>query len=136
MLSLYLQRLPLIPAFKGFFFGSNLWFGGCQSTVTMGFMCWRAEDSFLVSRALEGGKCRHLSYFCNILLQDLTPLHVKIMRSTNLLIICRRKLKLTYLLTESYNHINIFNTRSQLIWVLASSKFYSITRRMIRRSAG
>ena len=37
MLSLYLQHLPLIRAFKEFFFGSNLWFGGRQSTVTMGF---------------------------------------------------------------------------------------------------
>ena len=118
------------------FFGSNLWFGGRQSTVTMGFMCWPGEDSFPVSRALEGGKCRHLSYFCTILLQDLTPLHVKIMRSTNLLIICWRKLKLTYSITESYNHINFFNTRSQLVWVLASSKFYSITWRMISRYAG
>ena len=118
------------------FFGSNLWFGGRQSTVTMGSMCWPGEDSFPVSRALEGGKCRLLSYFCTILLQDLTPLHVKIMRSTNLLIICWRKLKLTYLLTESYNHINFFNIHLQLVWVLASSKFYSITWRMINRSAG
>ena len=119
-----------------FFFGSNLQFGGCQSTVTMGFMCWPGEDSFPVSQALGGGKCRHLSYFSTILLQDPTPLHVKIIRSTKLLIICWRKLKLTYLLTESYNHISFFNTRSQLVWVIASSKFYSITWRMISRSAG
>ena len=119
-----------------FFFGSNLRFGGCQSTVTMGFMCWPGEDSFPVSQALGGRKCRHLSYFSTILLQDPTPLHVKIIRSTKLLIICWRKLKLTYLLTESYNHISFFNTRSQLVWVLASSKFYSITWRMISRSAG
>ena len=99
-------------------------------------MCWPGEDSFPVSQALGGGKCRHLSYFSTILLQDPTPLHVKIIRSTKLLIICWRKLKLTYLLTESYNHISFFNTRSQLVWVLASSKFYSITWRMISRSAG
>ena len=116
------------------FFGSNLWFGRRQSTVTMGFMCWPGEDSFPVSRALGGGKCRHLSYFCNILLQDL---HVKITKSMNLLRICRRKLKLlTYLHTESYNHISFLNTPSQLIWVLASSRFSSMTWRMISRSAG
>ena len=119
-----------------FFFGSNLQFGGCQSTVTMGFMCWPGEDSFPVSQALGGGKCWHLSYFSTILLQDPTPLHVKIIRSTKLLIICWRKLKLTYLLTESYNHISFFNTCPQLVWVIASSKFYSITWRMISRSAG
>ena len=38
---------------------------------------------------------------------DLTPLHVKISRSTNLWSPCRRKLKLsTYLNTLSYNHIS------------------------------
>ena len=60
-----------------FFFGSNLWFGGRQSTVTMVFSLWPREDSFPVSRAL-GGTCCRLSRFRNILLQDLTPLHVKI----------------------------------------------------------
>ena len=119
-----------------FFSGSNLRFGGRLSTVTISFMCWPGEDSFPVSQALGGGKCRHLSYFSTILLQDLTPLHVKIIGSTNLLIICWRKLKLTYLLTESSNNISFFNTRSQLVWVLASSKFYSITWRMISKSAG
>ena len=67
-----------------FSFGSNLPFGGRQSTVTMVFTRWPREDSFPVSQAL-GGKCRCLSRVCNIiLLQDLTPLHVKITRSTNL----------------------------------------------------
>ena len=64
-------------------------------------------------------------------------LHVKITRSTNLLSVCRRKLKLsTNLHTVSYNHISFRNARSQLVWVLASSGFYSITWRMISRSAG
>ena len=40
-------------------------------------------------------KMSALSCFCNILLQGLTPLHVKITRSTNLLSVCRRKLKLS-----------------------------------------
>ena len=43
----------------------------------------------------------------------------------------RRKLKLsTYLYTVGFNHISFLNTRSQLVWVLASSRFYSITWRM------
>ena len=42
------------------------------------------EDSFPVSRALVG-TCRRINRFCNIWLQDLTPLHVKMARSTNLL---------------------------------------------------
>ena len=73
---------------KGFFFGSNLRFGGRQSTVTMVFIRCPREDSFPVSRVL-GGKFRRLSPFCNILLQDLTPavtpLRAKITRSVNLL---------------------------------------------------
>ena len=70
-------------------------------------------------------KMSALSCFCNILLQGLTPLHVKITRSTNLLSVCRRKLKLlTYLHAVSYNHIIFLNTRSQLVSVLASSGFY------------
>ena len=38
--------------------------------------------------------------------------------------------------TVSYNNISFLNARSQLVWVLASSGFYSITWRMISRSAG
>ena len=92
---------------KGFFFGSNLRFGGGQLTFTMVFTRWPREDFFSVSQAL-GGKCRRLSRFCKILPQDLTPLHVKITRSTNLLSVCRRKLKFsTYLNTVSYNHIKL-----------------------------
>ena len=69
------------------------------------------------TRAL-GGTCRRLSSFCNILLQDLTSLHVKITRSTNLLSVCRRKLKLSpYLHAVSYNHVSFLKTRSQLVSV-------------------
>ena len=97
----------------------------------------KRSHSFPVSRALAG-TFRRLSRFCNILPQDLTPLYVKITRSTNLLSVCRRKLKLsTSLHTVSYNHILSFlDTRSQLVWVLGRSGFYSITWRMISRSAG
>ena len=100
------------------------------------FTRWPRADSFPVSRAL-GRTCLRLSRFCNIFLPDLAPLHVKITRSTNLLSVCRRKLKLpTYLHTVSYEHISFLNARSQFVRVLASSGFYSITWRMISRSAG
>ena len=80
---------------------------------------------------------RNMLAFKPFLLQDLTPLHVKITRSTNLLSVCRGGLKLsTYLNTVSYNHISFLNTHSQLLWVLTSSEFYSTTWRMISRSAG
>ena len=84
-------------------------------------MRWRREDSFPVSQAPER-ICRRLSRFCNILLQDLTPLYVKITRSKNLLSVCQRKLKLsTYLHIVSYNHISFVTRRYQLGWVLALS---------------
>ena len=95
------------------------------------FTRWPWEDSFSVSWEV-GRICWRFSRFCNILLQDLTPLHVKITRRTNLLSVFGRKLKLsTYLHTASYNHISFLNTRSQLVWVLASSGFYPITRGII-----
>ena len=48
-----------------------------------------------------------------------------------------RKQKLsTYLNTVSYNHISFLNTHLQLVWDLASSGFFSISRNMISRSAG
>ena len=84
-------------------------------------MRWRRENSFPVSPAPER-ICRRLSRFCNILLQDLTPLYVKITRSENLLSVCQRKLKLsTYLHIVSYNHISFVTRRYQLGWVLALS---------------
>ena len=83
------------------------------------FTRWPREDSFSVSWAL-GRICRRFSRFCNILLQDLTPLHVKITRRKNLLSVFRRKLKLsTYLHTLSYNHISFLN-RSEFLLVLVS----------------
>ena len=89
------------------------------------FMRWPRADSFTVSRAL-GRTYLRLSCFCNILPQDLAQSHVKITRSTNLLSVCRRKLKLlTYALFKLQQH-----KLSQ------SSGFYSITWRMISRSAG
>ena len=78
------------------------------------FTRWLRADSLPVSRALG-----RTSRFCNTLLQDLAPLHVKTTRSTNLLSVCRRKLKLsTYLQTVIYNHISFLNARSQLVWIL------------------
>lgn len=70
--------------------------------------------------------------FLQYFLKDLTPLHVRITRSTNLLSVCQRKLKLS-----TYLHcidISFLNTRSQLVWVLGtagSSGFYSMTWRMV-----
>ena len=75
------------------------------------FTRWPRADSLPVSRALG-----RTSRFCNALLQDLAPLHIKTTRSTNLLNVCRRKLKLsTYLQTVKNNHISFLNTRSQLV---------------------
>ena len=76
-------------------------------------------------------KMSALSWFCNILLQGLTPLHVNITRSTNLLSVCRRKLKLsTYLHAVSYNHISFLKTRSQL---QTSSQSLLVLWRMVTR---
>ena len=61
------------------------------------FTRWAREDSFSVSWA-PGRTCRRFSRFCNILLQDLAPLHVKITRRKNLLRVSRRKLKLSTLI--------------------------------------
>ena len=70
-------------------------------------------SSFLEHPEEDSGALSHLS---NILLQDLTPLYVKITRSMNWLSVCRRKLKLsTYLHTVSYNDISFLNTRQQLV---------------------
>ena len=107
-----LQWLPLTRTLKEFFlqFKPGIWWTSINHYH--GFHALAKRNSFPVSRAL-GGKCRCLSRFCNILLQNLTPLRGKITRSTNLLSICRRKLKLsTYLNTVSYNHISFLgNTR-------------------------
>ena len=121
---------------QGFFFGSNLRFGGRHSTVTMVFTRWPTN---ILSPFLEHSRRKMSAFnpFYIILLQDLTPLHVKITRSTNLLSFCRRKIKLsTYLHPVSYNHISFLNTHSQLVWALAGSGFYSITWIMLSRSAG
>ena len=50
------------------------------------FTGWPREDSFSVSRAL-GRICRRFSRFCNILPQDLTPLHVKITRGVRICLV-------------------------------------------------
>ena len=89
-------------------------------------MLWRKEDSCPVSLAPER-ICQRLSRFCNILLQDLTPLHVKITSSTSLLSVCQKKHKLsTYLHIVSYNHISFLTRSYQLGWVLALSSQWRI----------
>ena len=93
----------------------------------MVFTRWPREDSFPVSGAL-GGTCRCLSRFCNILLQDLTLLHVKISRSTNFLSVCRRKLKL---LTHLHTGKLQSHTLSQ--YTLATRQnFLSVCRRKLK----
>ena len=90
-----LQRLPLTRALKGFFLQvQTCVLVDVNQPLPWFFTCWPRADSFPVSRAL-GRTCPRLSRFCNILLQDPAQLHVKIMRSTNLLSVCRRKLKLS-----------------------------------------
>ena len=120
----------LTRALKGFFFGSNLLFGGRQSTLTL-FTRWPIEDSFPVSRAL-GGKCRRLSSFCYMSrLQGVRICGVFVGGNSNYRLIWTLKF---------YNHISFLNTR----WQLSSFEFfrvqdsieYSITWRMINRSAG
>ena len=61
-------------------------------------------ESDLMLRAV-GGTCQWLSHFYNILLKDLTLLHVKITRSMKLLSVCWRKLKIDLLaLCKSQPH--------------------------------
>ena len=96
------------------------------------------EHSFPVSWAL-GGTCLRLSRFA-IFCYRVTPLHVKITRSTNLLNVCLGKLKLsTYLHTVSYmssHELSQYTLATRLFWVLASCGFCWITWRiMISRSA-
>ena len=131
-----LQQLPLTCALKGFF----LWFKHAVWWMSInryhGFHTL-AKRRFFPPFLSTRRNMLAFNRFCNILLQDVTLLHVKITRSTNLLSVCRRKLKLsTYLHTVSYKHISFLSTHSQLLSLLASSEFYSITWRMVSRSAG
>ena len=75
--------------------GSNLRFGGRQSTVTMVFHALPRADSFPVSRAL-GGTFRYFGTFKPFLQYFSTGSDTalcQITRSTNLLSVYRRKLK-------------------------------------------
>ena len=88
-------RLPLTRALKGLFLRvQTCVLVDVSQPLPWFFTRWPRADSFTVFRAL-GRKCLRLSCFCNILLQDPAQLHVKITRSTNLLSVCRRKLKLS-----------------------------------------
>ena len=75
----WLQRLSLTRALKGFFLQFKLVFWWTSINRYHGFHAWLREDSFSVSRTL-GRICWRFSRCCIILLQDLTPLHVKITR--------------------------------------------------------
>ena len=99
----------------------------CRATVRRENLEMRLY-SFPVSRAL-GGKYRRLSRFA-IFFYRIWHRFMSILRGVR---ICWVFVGGN---TVNYNHISFLNTRSQLVWVLASSGFYSITWRMISRSAG
>ena len=118
------QRLPLTRALlEGFFlqFKPAAWWTSINRYHGFHSLAKRRFFPCFSSTRKNMSAFEPFCYFA-ILLQDLTPLHVKITRSTNFL---------------SYNYILSFlNARSQLVWVLASSGFYKITWRTISRSAG
>ena len=117
----------LTRALKGFFlrFEPAVWWTPINRYLNNGFHAL-AEGRFFPRFSSARRKMSAFKLFLQLYFAtDLTPLHVKITRSTNLWSPCRRKLKLsTYLNTVSYNHISSLNTRWQLILVLASSGFY------------
>ena len=95
------------------------------------FTRWPSENSFSVYWAL-GRICRRFSRFCNILLQ-IWHRFMSRLRGERICWVFlggNSNYRHIYLHTVSYNHISFLN-RSQLVWVLASSGFYSITWRMI-----
>ena len=95
---------------KGFFFSSNLRFGGRQSNITTGLTHWTRKDSFPVSRALEG-KCQHLNGFCDILLQDLTPLSSQDYEGYEFV----KSLSEETQIMDLFTHCKAYSIRSQLI---------------------
>ena len=113
-----LQRLPLTRALKGFFLRvQTCVLVDVNKPLPWFFTRWPRADSFPVSRALG-----RTSRFCNTLLQELAPLLVKTTRSTNLLSVCRRKLKLS---TVSYNHLlkafSMYARNSSEFWLALDS---------------
>ena len=93
------------------------------------------EDSFLVSWALRG-TCRRLSRFA-IFYYRIWHRFMSRLRGVRICWVFvggNSNYRLTH--TVSYNQISFLNARLQLVWVLASCGFYSITWRMISRSAG
>ena len=105
---------------KDFFFGSNLRFGGRQSTVTMVFHALALRRfflHFLSSRKNMLAFQPFLQYFA-------TGSHTASCQDY-------KENKFVECFWEETQIIDIFthcNTRSQLVWVLASSGFYPITR--------
>ena len=121
----FLQPLPLTRALKGFFLQFKPAFWWTSINRYHGFSRVGLEkilSPFLEHLEENVGVSAVLQY--NILLQVLTPLHVKITRTKNLLSVFRRKLKLSkYLHTVSYNHISFSQSlatrlSSCLFWFL------------------
>ena len=129
-----LQRLPLTHALKGFF----LWFK--PVVWWMSINCYHSFHTFAKTRFFTPSLSTRgnmlpfkpfLQYFATRSDTASCQDYEEYMS------VCRKRLKLsTYLHTVSYKHMSFVNTRSQLLWVLASSEFYLITWRMISRSAG
>ena len=125
----FLQRLPLTRALKRFFLRFKAAFWSTAINRYHGFS--RVGLEKILSPFLEhseeyvGVSAVFATFCCSIWHRFMSKLRERICW------VFLEKLKLsTYLHTVSYNHISFLN-RSQLVWVLASSGFYSITWRMI-----
>ena len=130
-----LQRLPLTRALKGFFLRvQTCVLVDVNQPLPWFFTLWPRADSFPVSRAL-GRTCPRFSRFCDIFrIRHSFMSRLRGVRIGWVFVGGNSNNRHTH--TVSYNHISFLNARSQLVWVLASFGFYSITWRMISRSAG
>ena len=141
-----LQRLPLTRALKGFFlqFKPVFWWSSVNRYHGFSRVGLEKIPSSLLEHSEEYvGVSAVFAIFC----YKIWHRFMSRLREEYEFVECfQRKLKLsTYLHTVGYNHISFLNTRSQLVWVLASSilgepggsprmassGFYSITWRMI-----
>ena len=110
---------------RGVFFYSDLRFSGRQSTVGQ-------EKNF--SPFLEHSK--KILAFKQFLQYFATGSDTSSCQDYEEWDECCCQRELTHCKLQMNNHINFLNIRSQLILVLTSSGFYSITWRMISKSAG
>ena len=124
-----LQRLPLTHVLKAFF--SLVW---CTSINRYNAFYALSKRRFYPCFLSTQRNMSAFKPFCNILLQDLTPLHVKITRSTNLLNVCHGETQIIDLLTNCKLQLHKFSQYTladRLFWVLASCGFCWITWRIM-----